>query len=577
MKSTPYQKQHLKSLTGLRFLAALSVFVAHLPSRWSEFDFGTMPLGAAGVGFFYVLSGFILTYVYGSRRNCAVVNVGEPGQDLSRPDADRFSYKKFYIRRFARIWPLHLVTLLISLFFVIGITAFFNGKYPVGKLLVNGSLLQSWIPDYGWIYSLNGPAWSLSVEAFFYAVFPLLVLGGARKFAGKFVLIVGVTIVLLMGLGYFAPTAEGPKNLVSAIIHTNPLIRLFEFATGIGCGFYYLKRRAGCLAATDWRRDTKFELVAVAALILFFGVLYWLGLYAAKPAYGVPAPFWYWIRFSGAAPVFAFLVLTFASTQGLVSRLLACRLMVYLGEISYSFYMIHMGVMLVLARQQWNDGWWVTMGVAGCSFVLSVFLASILYQLVELPCRRWIVGISEGQRIGFVFKTIARSVVDWIRTPWFIPFLILASISGWFVFQNLFNPRSQSLIDTIVASTPAELQGIRFEDDATLLGVRTNPKADGGLVVEMVWELQEGRRTERFVKLLDRDRKPIGRGNSNRALFGVVVSADVVIDRVAIKPDQMNDVQTIAVGFFDRERKAAMVDRGPRSARNRQLHIWELK
>jgi peptidoglycan/LPS O-acetylase OafA/YrhL len=593
MTSTPYQQQHLKSLTGLRFLAALAVFVAHLPGRWPEFDFGTLPFGAAGVGFFYILSGFILTYVYGSRLNRESGDSQTAEVDFEVPASTRFSYQKFYLRRLARIWPLHLVTLLISLFFVIGIETFFNRPHPVGKLLVNGCLLQSWIPNYDWIYSLNGPAWSLSVEAFFYLIFPFLLLGGAKKFARQYLLIAAGTMVALFAINQFVPTGESGWVRLNAIVHTNPLMRLFEFATGIGCGFYYLnsKRRGWHfdprnLARSQSERpqgprkpsgslDTFLELTAILALLFFFGMAYWLGMYSEDARYGIPQAFWYWFRFCGAAPVFALIVLIFSSTQGLFAKALSCRLMVYLGEISYSFYMIHMSVMLLLARQEWVDGWWVTMGVAAVSFVFSIFLASALFQLVELPSRQWIVGVSEGKGIRFVMTTTVSSVKDWVRTPWFVPLLALTVLSGWFVYQFQFNIRSQRQIDSIVQSTPAELKNVRFESDAILLGVRTRRSADGGLVLDMVWELKPGRRSERFIGLLDQEQQVIGRGDANRDLFGVVLDDDIVIDRVRLKPNQLEEVETVAVGFFDKERRFAIADRGPRGARNRQLHVWK--
>lgn len=572
MTSTSYQKQHLKSLTGLRFLAALAVFIAHIPGRWPEFELGDLPFGAAGVGFFYVLSGFILTYVYGARLN--------PSSGISLPselrdtNGGQFAFGKFYLRRFARIWPLHLVTLLISLFFVIGVESFFNRPDPWAKLFVNAGLLQSWVPSYDWIYSLNGPAWSLSVEAFFYLMFPLLLLGGVRKFVGKYVLIVIGTIVSLFAIDRFvSPEAESWFAL-NAIVHTFPPMRLFEFATGVGCGFWYLSRPQPERSAVAGKRDTTIELGAIFALIAFFATASGLGLYSAQTKYGVPEAFWYWFRFCGAAPVFALIVLVFASTRGVVSRVLSCRPVVYLGEISYSLYMIHMSVMLLLARQNWVNGSWVTLGIVGCSFVFSIFLASALYQLIELPCRRWIVGVCEGQGAGFVFRTIGNSFVQWIRLPGFVPLLVLALVAGWFATSCQFDIRSASQIDQIISSTPAPLQEIHFEDDATLRGIRTSATSHGGLAMEMVWQLRTGRRSLRVIKLLDANGKVIGRGNPNRPLFDVVQGDEMVIDRVVFKPDQLEGVEAITVGFFDTQRKYALIDRGPRSAGNRQLHVW---
>jgi hypothetical protein len=91
----------------------------------------------------------------------------------------------------------------------------------------------------------------------------------------------------------------------------------------------------------------------------------------------------------------------------------------------------------------------------------------------------------------------------------------------------------------------------------------------------MAWELKSGRRSERVIRLLDHEQQLIGRGNANRDVFGVIQGDDIVIDRVTIKPNQLQRVKTVAVGFFDKERRFAIVDRGPRGFQNRQLHVWK--
>ena len=144
MQTLRYQKTQLKSLTGLRFLAALAVFIAHISGSWPEYDFGKAPIGAAGVSFFFVLSGFILAYVYLPR--------------LEVSGSSKFPCKEFYLRRVARIWPLHLTSLLIALFWVMGWRAFQKQDYVLLKSFVNVFLLQAWIPIHKWGYFLNGPA-----------------------------------------------------------------------------------------------------------------------------------------------------------------------------------------------------------------------------------------------------------------------------------------------------------------------------------------------------------------------------------------------------------------------------------
>ena len=163
-----------------------------------------------------------------------------------------------------------------------------------------------------------------------------------------------------------------------------------------------------------------------------------------------------------------------------------------------------------------------------------------------------------------------------MRTHWFVPFAALAAARGWFAVHYQFDIRSQRHIDSIVAATPAEIQNIQFENDATLLGARTVPVFDGGIVLELVWKLKEGRRSIRFPRLLGEEQNIMGRGHANQELFANV-GDDIVIDRVRIGPNQMEGVCRISVGFFDWKRFAALVDCGPRGPKNRQLYIWESK
>lgn len=144
------------ALTGLRFVAACSVLLLHsgsglseassLPSEFTAF----LRHGYLGVCVFFVLSGFILTYTYASR--------------LSSPK----SYVRYFLARFARIYPLYLLALLIALPLP---ETRLNARDAAAVLL----LVQSWGPaessqGYAWVMQ----AWTLSVEFFFYLLLPLV-------------------------------------------------------------------------------------------------------------------------------------------------------------------------------------------------------------------------------------------------------------------------------------------------------------------------------------------------------------------------------------------------------------------
>jgi len=216
----PQQHKQLGALTGLRFLAALLVFASHICERYPEFNIDGSNFGLAGVGFFYVLSGFILTYVYAGRRP--------------------LNFKDFYRRRIARVWPLHLVTMLIVLFVLLGVEKQFFKPWGWLQFLANVFLLQSWVPDEKWVFSINGPAWSLSVEAFFYLVFPLLLMGGARSLLKKLIAYFVLTMAVLAVFDFAFSEALSVVT-TRIIIRANPLFRLYDFCAGMICGFAYLK------------------------------------------------------------------------------------------------------------------------------------------------------------------------------------------------------------------------------------------------------------------------------------------------------------------------------------------------
>ena len=141
----------LDTLTAYRFVAAVVVVVSHASGLLKLGHREVLAsLASLGVAFFFVLSGFVLTWSWSAFRS--------PG--------------RFYWLRFARIWPLHALTAAIAL--ALGFTA------TTGVVLLNLGLLQAWSGNPIDYWSLNQPAWTLSCEAFFYALFPVLVTGVRR-------------------------------------------------------------------------------------------------------------------------------------------------------------------------------------------------------------------------------------------------------------------------------------------------------------------------------------------------------------------------------------------------------------
>lgn len=170
--------RRIESLTGLRFLAALlvtafhvyfSVGARHYPAIAPLF----VAVGPSAVSFFFILSGFVLTWSY------------RPGT----PDTT------FYRRRFARIAPAHLVTATVTALLFLSL----HIHLSPGALL-SIPLLQSWFPTSSVYFGLNAVSWSLGCEVFFYALFPLILGAAIRLSANRRKLVMAALVAAIFGV-----------------------------------------------------------------------------------------------------------------------------------------------------------------------------------------------------------------------------------------------------------------------------------------------------------------------------------------------------------------------------------------
>ncbi|MEI8341699.1 MAG: acyltransferase, partial [Verrucomicrobiota bacterium] len=144
------------ALTSLRFVAAAMVVVTHSSGHFGIPQHFSYPfvLGQA-VAFFFVLSGFILAYVY--------------------PSLERKDIGPFLRARVARIWPAHLFCFVLFCFIISPFSAFSNLNSLLGVTGANLFLVHSWIPWPKVNGAFNAPTWSISAEWFFYLCFPFLI------------------------------------------------------------------------------------------------------------------------------------------------------------------------------------------------------------------------------------------------------------------------------------------------------------------------------------------------------------------------------------------------------------------
>lgn len=343
----------LKPLTSLRFAAALLVFSWHcVPTRQIS---ATFSLGYAGVSFFFLLSGFILTYGY-HRAFAGGIELG--------------ALRTFYAARIARVYPLHLVTLLLMVLCLpyLGENSVWTGvdaQTRLGEIAAGAVLIQSWFPDRVIHFGGNGPAWSVSVEAFFYALFPVLAFALLRLFrtSSPRIVLLAAGALWLAATFVLAGQHAGPDDWRFYVF---PPARLVEFVAGMLLGIAFLRRDPHAA----WPlRATSVEILAVAATAL--------AIYASPL-------FPFSLRFSaGVMPAWALLISVFAWRRGAISRLLEHPVLVRLGEVSYAFYLVHLAVIAFFAHVLG----WGSPFAAPLMLTVTLALSFALYHGIEQPLR----------------------------------------------------------------------------------------------------------------------------------------------------------------------------------------------
>jgi peptidoglycan/LPS O-acetylase OafA/YrhL len=319
----------IDALTSVRFFAAAYVAVFHWAKPHSSASWPT-PLrnvaltGYIGVSLFFVLSGFILSYNY--------------APDERRPRLDK---RGFWAARFARIYPGYLLGLLIALPFFLE-DAHKAGRLTAGHVGRTGAavttLTQAWFPPT--VCRWNCPGWTLSDEAFFYALFPFilapLLLWSSRR------LVVLAAVVWLLSLAAPAYVAagfpgSGNRNL-DLFVGTGPILRLPEFVVGMAAGVIFLQRSA----SSGYRPSERAIGAAGVAATVLLGVILVVSSQIPEIL----------LRTSLATPLFAIIVFALAVSAGRVGRAMSWGVLVLLGEASYALYILHQPLLSYLDHAQ---------------------------------------------------------------------------------------------------------------------------------------------------------------------------------------------------------------------------------
>jgi len=358
-------RPRLPVLTSLRFFAAFHVVLFHLQATKIAFLTGPLAnfasIGYIGVSFFFVLSGFILVYTYA-------------GRPLAKP--------QFWRARFARIYPAYAFSLFFTAPFFF--FAIFNMKipfftfaaaHPIGVSLLVLSLLQSWVPAAA--LSWNTVAWSLSVEAFFYLLFPFLLPALLQRKRTLLVFFIVTCWLVSLGLAtaYIVYKPDGLAHVDADVLLANglnvlkfnPLVRLPEFLLGMATGILFL--------GGSNRPQLALALVAIAVIGF---------VAAAHFSHAIPYPI---LHTGFLSPLFAAFIYGLALRPSW-STFLENRVLVLLGDASYSLYLLHAAILPMFFLRP--DGKVHNNGPLGIILAVLVVigLCVLVYRFIEEPARR---------------------------------------------------------------------------------------------------------------------------------------------------------------------------------------------
>jgi peptidoglycan/LPS O-acetylase OafA/YrhL len=352
-------RRHLLALTGIRFFAAFHVVLYHaMPKRplpWLVS--GVLNTGYVAVNLFFMLSGFILAYTYG----------------------DKPSPRPFWNARFARIYPVYCVGLILAAPFVVKTHL---AHHAYAGLLTEGvlsvSLLQAHLPEYALAW--NGPGWSLSAEAFFYAMFPFLaprLLNLSSRSARWTAMAVWLIAMFVAGSYDVQAVVDSTRDHTDqiggweAFLRYNPVVRLPDFALGI-------------LLARSFLRGEFDRIRPFASTLTLSSVVCVIGGLAMSER--IPTMM---LHNGLLAPFFAVLIIGLAFGGGLVGRLLSLPVLVLLGEASYALYILHIPIYEIVTAtiKRVSPAHLTDLRFLLAYAVVSVMASVLVFQKFEVPMR----------------------------------------------------------------------------------------------------------------------------------------------------------------------------------------------
>lgn len=346
-------KNYIPQLTFLRFLAAILIVTFHFGSNLPLFRSRIVePLiseASIGVSFFFFLSGVVLGISY-----------------FQKAKIDLRQYLK---KRFARIYPLYLLSFLLALLFIV---IYLSAK-PKGISIILQTLgMHAWSP--GMCLEINFPSWSVSVEIFFYLLLPVLFFIRKKIGFGMWTIL---TFLLYFGSAYLHYTHKQSLpfediNKAEQFILYFPIWHLNTFVFGLWS--------AELIRIVKLRFDS-IKILGTASF--FVGCMLFLAIFY------IQNPIKPYVHNGLLSPIFMLIIVGLAVDTSWVSKVLSNRYALILGNSSYAIYLLQWPVYLIFTNMlnihNLNQAQF-------CWYLAALTIISIVvYRNFETPIRKWLI------------------------------------------------------------------------------------------------------------------------------------------------------------------------------------------
>ncbi|WMI69844.1 acyltransferase [Mangrovimonas sp. YM274] len=344
----------VNQITFTRFIAAISIVVYHYGKDIFPFNLEVIGFlfkkANVAVSYFFFLSGFVLVIAYSNKTKI-----------------NNFSFIK---NRFARLYPVYLLAIILIVIYK-AVVNFYN--FDLKGMVLNLFMVQSWFP--GKALAFNVPAWSLSVEVFFYALFPFFFNSfyNGNKLSKNYILIIisfwvlsQILLHLYMMTDFFEKFAS--TRVLHEFFHFFPLMHLNEFLIGNLAGFFFKQN------LKTWKKDyDKLILINLILLLVFLKYVHVFNYHNGL-----------------LLILFLPLVLLISLNSGKITSIFNKPSLIFLGEISYGIYILQLPIYIITFKV------FKVLNLNNPTLhfyfylILLIVLSSLSYKLIENPLREYI-------------------------------------------------------------------------------------------------------------------------------------------------------------------------------------------